>query len=47
MVKNFSQKSKFVTNFQKFLKEKDQNIHLNDKFALKITNISLQKQNFP
>ena len=34
----------FFTNFQTFLEEKYQNIHLNDKFALKIANISLQKQ---
>ena len=37
----------FFTNFQKFLEEKNQNIHLNDEFPLKIANISLQKQNFP
>ena len=29
-----------LTNFQNFLLEEDQNIHLNDKFPLKITNIS-------
>ena len=41
MVKNF-------TNFQNFLEEKYQNIHLNDKIPLKIANnISLQKLNFP
>ena len=28
------------------LEEKDQNIHLNDEFPLKIASISLQKQNF-
>ena len=41
------QKCEFVTNFQKSLEEKDQNINLNDKFPLKIANLSLQKQNFP
>ena len=41
------QKCDIFTNFQRFLEEKDQIIHLNDKFPLKITNISLQKQNFP
>ena len=30
-------------NFQNFLLEKDQNIHLNDKFPFKIANIFLQK----
>ena len=37
----------FFTHFQIFLPEKDTNIHLNDKFPLKIAKISLQKQNFP
>ena len=41
------QKSEFFTHFQKSLEEKDLNIHLNDKFPLKLANIPLQKQNFP
>ena len=40
------QNCEFFTHFQKFLEEKDQNIHLNDKFPLKIANTSLQKLNF-
>ena len=39
------QKFEFFTNFQKCLEEKDQNIHLNDKFPLKIANIP--KAKFP
>ena len=30
----------------KFLEEKDQNIHLNEKFPLKIANLSLQKKKY-
>ena len=30
------QQCKYFTNFQTFLKEKDRNLHLNDKFSLKI-----------
>ena len=41
------QNGEFCTHFQEILEEKDPNIHLNDKFSLKIANISLQKQNFP
>ena len=41
------QNSELFTNFQNFLEEKDQNIHLNDKCPFQIANIPLQKQNFP
>ena len=37
----------FFRNFQQFSEEKNQNIHINDKFPLKIANTSLQKKNFP
>ena len=36
----------FSSSFNKFLEEKDQNMHLNDTFPLKIAKISLQKLNF-
>ena len=42
-----SKMSFFFTNFQIFLEEKDQNIHLNDIFPLKIAKMSLQNHNFP
>ena len=41
------QKCEFFTNFQNFFEEKDQNIHLNDEFPLKIADISLQNRNVP
>ena len=36
----------YFTNFQIFLWQKDRNIHLRDKFPLKIAKIFLQKQDF-
>ena len=38
----FRQKCKKFTNFQKLLKEKDQNIHLSYKCPLKLQRFSLQ-----
>ena len=42
----FHQKCDSFTNYQNFWYEKDQNIHLTDKFPLKIAKMSLQKQNY-
>ena len=38
------QKCEFFTIFQHFFEEKDQNVHLNDKFPLKISNFSLKSK---
>ena len=46
MVKNCIKNVKIMTHFQKCLEEKDRNIHLNDKFPLKMAKIILQKQYF-
>ena len=47
MVTNFVKNVNFFTNFQTFLLENDRNIHLNDKFPLKIAKHFLLKQYFP
>ena len=46
ILSKIASKCNFFTNFQNFLEEIDQNIHLNDEFPLKIAKISLQKLNF-
>ena len=41
------QKCDFFYKFSECLEEKDQNVHLSDKFPLKIANISLEKRRLP
>ena len=43
MVKNGIKNVIFLHIFRSFLEEKDQNIHLNDKFPLNIANVSLRE----
>ena len=44
---NFPSKMLIFCKFPEICVKKDQNIHLNDKFPLKIANISLQSQKIP